>query len=411
MAVDNEPSADFTLPSLGSDMEEGTVIEWLVAVGDEVTKGQVLLRVDTEKADIDVEVWHEAVVLELLVGAGDTVPVGTPLARLGSDRAAGADDLPAPVPSVERDVVPNTEDEKSVGEETVPVPQEAVVSEPQSAASQPVAVDRGPDPDVSPRLVYWPSPAVEPAMVRPTEKSVPPSKPAVDDTPRSRADRRQAAVAALMERSNRDIPHFHLTRSIDLTEMLCWLDARNELLPPTERILPSAVLMYGVAQAASGSVVNGTFDEGPVDAAQVDLRIAVHVRGGGLITPVLPAADQMPLDTFMQELQAVVGRARSNRMSAKDMTPGTLTVTNLGDSGTDAVMGVIRPPERALVGFGRVAERAVVVDGELAVRSTVQVTLSADHRVVNGRAGARFLDALNSVLTNPNAITFAGDNA
>jgi pyruvate dehydrogenase E2 component (dihydrolipoamide acetyltransferase) len=403
VAVDNEPCVDFRLPSLGSDMEEGTVIEWLVGVGDEVTKGQVLLRVDTEKADIDVEVWHEAVVLELLVGAGDTIPVGTPLARLGSDRAAGADDSPPTMPSVEPDVVPESEDEAGMSE----VSTEAAS---QGTASEAVVVELAQDPDVSPRLVYWPSPAVGPVTVRRSEEPVPPSKPAVDDAPRSRAERRQAAVASLMERSNRDIPHFHLIRSIDLTEMLGWLDARNESLPPTERILPSAVLMYGVARAASGSVINGMFDEGPIDAAQVDLRIAVHVRGGGLITPVLPAADQMPLDTFMQELQAVVGRARSNRMNAKDMTPATLTVTNLGDSGTDAVMGVIRPPERALVGFGRVAERAVVVDGELAVRSTVEVTLSADHRVINGRAGARFLDALNSVLTNPNAITFAGDN-
>ncbi len=253
---------------------------------------------------------------------------------------------------------------------------------------------------VTPRLVYWPGQAQNNSSVRSSE--------AASDPQPSRADRRQAAVASLMERSNSEIPHFHLVRQLDLTAALDRLDGHNDKVPPTERILPAAVLLYAVAQAASGSTINGTFNNGPIDADHVDLGVAVHVRGGGLITPVLPAAEDLTLDTLMSELQALVGRARSNRLGTRDMTPATLTVTNLGDSGADRVLGVIRPPERALVGFGQIAERPVVIDGVIEIRRTVDVSLSADHRVVNGQAGARFLEAINAVVSEPIDMSRAG---
>ena len=416
MAADLTDEMDFTLPSLGSDMDEGTVLTWLVDVGDRVVKGDVLLRVDTEKAEIDVEVWHEAVVLELLVGPGDTVPVGTTIARLGAAPVSGAT-----TPPTDREPT-QTPSQPALAEVTTPAePAPAPTSAASGAAASPPSLpgrvassDRthGDEVQATPRLVYWPNETGEtPAPETPGPETSAPDIPA-PDTPKpaqSRAERRQGAVAALMERSNREIPHFHLVRQIDLTATMAWLDEHNNNVPPTERILPAAVLLYAVAKAAQGSTVNGTFQDKPFEADRVDLGVAVHVRGGGLMTPVLPAAEDLSLDTLMQELQGMVGRARSNRLSTRDMSPATLTVTNLGDSGVDRVLGVIRPPERALVGFGRIAERPIVIDGVIEVARTVDVSLSADHRVVNGQAGARFLDALNKTLSQPDAITLAGE--
>jgi pyruvate dehydrogenase E2 component (dihydrolipoamide acetyltransferase) len=418
VATETTNVVDFTLPSLGSDMEEGTVLTWLVAPGDHVNKGDVLLRVDTEKAEIDVEVWHEAVVLELLVQRGETVPVGTTLARLESGAAPATDEPPTAVAPLTDEPPAAIAPPTAVAPQIVAVPPAA--SSRESASVEATEVEPRPKVPVvaegpkvgstavthaTPRMVYWPAAHLQqPVSTAPVRQA---GRSATDDT-RSRADRRQSAVAALMERSNSEIPHFHLVRQVDLTVSLAWLERRNNAVPPGNRILPAALLLYAVARAAANSPINGTFDGESIDADQVDLGVAVHVRGGGLMTPVLPAADAMALDTLMGELQVMVGRARSGRLNSRDMTSATLTVTNLGDSGADVVLGVIRPPERALVGFGQIAERPVVLDGELAARPTVQVTLSADHRVVNGQAGARFLDALETVLSQPDNITLVG---
>jgi len=374
---------EFVMPSLGSDMEEGTVIEWLVQVGDTVRKGDVLLRVDTEKSDIDVETWHDARIAEILAMPGDKVPVGEVLARID----IGASDHPRSHP-VETTMVEPVAVETGSNEVSAARTKATLAGE--------VIAD--------PRLVYWPSPTSVPSsVVEPSRGQEQAPKVAPSEYPQhTRATRRQGVVAELMARSNREIPHFHVTREIDVTDALAWLDRHNADVEPPERILAAAVLLYCVAQAANRiSIVNGTYADGPIGSDHVDLAVAVHVRGGGLVTPVLPAAETMALDVLMVELQMMVARARSGRMTTRDMSSASLTVTNLGDSGADLVIGVIQPPQRALVGFGRVIARPIVVDGAIVARSTLVATLSADHRVVNGHAGSRFLDVLAGLLAAP----------
>jgi len=389
------------MPSLGAEMDEGTILEWRVAVGDTMRKGDVLALVDTDKAEIDVEVWHDAVVDELLVDVGTTVPVGTPIARLRETDAAVESAEPPP-PSTPQEQPTAAPPVAPVGARTRPADDEpAPVTA--SGPAAPAATAERPDP----RLVYWPGPDCSDES--PTLKQAPGEEtgslplapsPAPPEEPRSRAERRQSAVAALMERSNREIPHFHLVREIDFTAALSRLRTHNEQVPPADRILPAALLLHAVAQAAQGSAINGIVTDEPdaTEAEHVDLGVAVHLRGAGLITPVLSAAEEMSLDTLMAELKGLVARARAGALGSRDLTPATLTVTNIGEAGADQVLGVIKPPERALVGIGRIAERPVVVDGELNVRTTVAVTLTADHRVVNGHSGARFLDAMARTL-------------
>ena len=381
---------EFVLPSLGSDMEEGTIIEWLVQVGDTVRKGDVLLRVDTEKSDIDVETWHDARIAEIVAMPGDRVPVGEVLARIEIGASGHT-----PSRLVEPVSVTATEQKGTNAMSATPPPT--------ALAGEVIA---------NPRLVYWPSPTsptspvTAPSRVREqTAKVAPPER-----SQPTRATRRQGAVAELMARSNREIPHFHVTREIDVSDAIAWLDRHNAGVEPPERILAAAMWLYCVSQAASRvSIVNGTYTDGPIDSDHVDLAVAVHVRGGGLVTPVLPAAETLPVDTLMAELQMMVGRARAGRMSTKDMSPASLTVTNLGDTGADLVLGVIQPPQRALVGFGRVIARPTVVDGAIASRSTLVATVTADHRVVNGHDGSRFLDVLAGILAAPHDFALQED--
>jgi pyruvate dehydrogenase E2 component (dihydrolipoamide acetyltransferase) len=369
-------TVDFNLPSLGSDMDSGTVIRWRVAAGDAVHKGDTILDLDTEKSEIEVEVWHDAVVSEILVPEGAEVPVGTTLARL----TVGAGAPPAPSETLS----PNP----PVGES--PEPHVArVTSSPPSPPDGPSALLP------TPRTVYWPSPGS-------ARRAAPaPAVAAVESL--SRSDRRQAAVASAMERSNREIPHFHLSAEIDVSAAIDWLESTNSTRPPPERILLAALLLAASARAAKARPgLNGTWTDGvfrPADSVQ--LGVAVHIRGGGLMTPVLPDADQMELTMLMVELRGMVTRARTGKLRGTDIGEPTITVTNVGDGGADSVFGLIRPPQVALVGFGRVRDRAVVVDGQVVVRPVIAATVSMDHRVNNGHTGSAYLETLAKLVRAP----------
>jgi pyruvate dehydrogenase E2 component (dihydrolipoamide acetyltransferase) len=208
-----------------------------------------------------------------------------------------------------------------------------------------------------------------------------------------------------MARSTREIPHYHVSATIDLSAATAWLRTTNEGRPPAERLLMAAVLLKASALAARQvPALNGFWDEEngrlrPSEA--VHLGVAVSLRGGGLVAPAIHAADRLTLDELMASLRDLVARARSGRLRSSEMADPTITVTNLGDQGADEVHGVIYPPQVALIGFGRVAERPWAQDGMLGVRPTVRASVAADHRASDGLVGARFLAALDRLMQTP----------
>ncbi|WP_263973246.1 2-oxo acid dehydrogenase subunit E2 [Streptomyces sp. fd1-xmd] len=206
-----------------------------------------------------------------------------------------------------------------------------------------------------------------------------------------------------MSRAKREIPHYYLSTTVDLAAALEWMHRRNSTLPVTERLVPAALLLKAVARAAREvPELNGHWREDRfVPAAGVRLGTAVSLRGGGLVAPALADVDRMPLADVMAAMKDLVLRARRGRLRASETADPTLTVTNLGDQGVESVLGVIYPPQVAMVGLGRVTDRPVAVDGMLAVHPTVTATLSADHRASDGATGARFLTALDRLLQHP----------
>ena len=167
------------------------------------------------------------------------------------------------------------------------------------------------------------------------------------------------AIAALMARSKREIPHYYLELQIDISRALDWLHETNLKREVTERLLPSVLLMSAVAHAAAEMPeMNGFWVEGAFKAGSgVHLGVAISLRGGGLIAPALHDADKMTLEQLMAGTRDLVARARSGRLRSSEMSDPTITVTNLGERGVDLVHGVIYPPQVALVGFGGVRER------------------------------------------------------
>jgi pyruvate dehydrogenase E2 component (dihydrolipoamide acetyltransferase) len=203
--------------------------------------------------------------------------------------------------------------------------------------------------------------------------------------------------------SNREIPHYHLSTTIDLHAATQWLAHRNEGRPPAERVLPAAMLLRATAlSAARHPELNGFWvDDGFRPAEEVHLAVAISLRGGGLIAPAIRDADQRTLDETMEALRDLVGRTRQGSLRGSELTGATLTVTNLGDRGAESVLGVIHPPQVALVGFGRIVDRPCAVDGLVGVRPTVIATLSGDHRASDGMVGSRLLETIDELLQHP----------
>ncbi len=384
--------ADFRMPSLGADMEAGTLVQWLVAPGDRVQRGQVIAVVETQKGAIDVETFDTGVVEALLVEPGTEVPVGTVLARL-------RDEGPAVSASSATAAVAAT-----VPLAASPLATAATASTPPS----PPSAEAGPR--ASPR-----------ARKRASELGVdlqrlagtgPDGAITTEDVERaaggkpSAADGMRQAIAAAMSRSKREIPHYYLWHAIDLEPALRWMESTNERLPITQRLLPAVLLVRAVAIAVKQLPEFGSawVDGRAVPPAGIHLGFAVSLREGGLVNPAIHDCDCGSLGELMERLRDVTQRARSGGLRASEYADGVLTVTSLGELGTTGVLGVIHPPQTAIVGFGAVAPRPWVIDDAVVPRRVVEVSLSADHRVTDGVRGARFLRAIERALQQPEAL-------
>lgn len=386
----------FRMPSLGADMEAGTLIEWLVKPGDTVARGDIVAVVETQKGAIEIEIFDAGVVDRLLVGPGATVPVGTPLAlvRTAGEAAAApaeAAEPPAPIPPPAL---------------VAPVAAAAPTSEGRVRAS-PAARRLAAEQKVDLASLRGTGPAgaiqladVEQALAK-TKVVTAAKAPAGVDMSQMRA-----AIAAAMSRSKREIPHYYLTETIDIQAASDWVAATNAERTPDARILIGALFVKAVALAARAyPEFNGHFGaDGYAPSPAVHIGVAIAIRGGGLAAPAIHEADSLGLDALMSAMRDLVGRVRAGRFRSSEIADPTLTVTSLGDRGVEGLYGVIYPPQVAIVGFGKVVERPWVVDGRVAPRSVVTVTLAADHRVSDGHRGALFLADIGRRLQDPESL-------
>ena len=359
---------EFRMPSLGADMEAGTLVEWLKQPGDRVKRGDIVAVVETQKGAIEVDIFEEGVIERWLVEPGTTVPVGTPLALISDAQPAAptteaevtAAAAPTPAPTVPISVTPPLEPRTEIGRPRM------------SPAARRLAAERGVSLD---RLIgSGPDGAIVYADV---ERAA-----AAEPVPRPTASKRldlaemRRAIAAAMARSKREIPHYYLSTTIDLTQSLAWLEAANATRPPAQRLLLAALLLKAVASAlGEAREFNGFFTaEGFQPGAGIHIGTAIAIRGGGLVAPAIRDADKLSLDELMAQLRDLVARARSGALRSSELSDPTITVTNLGERSVETVFGVIYPPQVALVGFGMPVERPWAVAGEIAARRVLTAT-------------------------------------
>lgn len=427
----------FTMPSLGADMEAGTILEWRVAAGATVHRGDVIAVVQTDKSDLDVEVFADGTVVELVVPEGEKVPVGTVLARLAPSGAltpsvatslTAAPDASVKVPSP---TPRRTRKSESPGHTSSPVlrhlaeqlgvkldhvhgsgPGGRVTrSDVEHAASRTrlsprarrLAREHGVDTETLTGHEFVSGDDVLRAIAAPTIDVVLPPPAAEAESlsdPGHAADTMRRAISRLMTKAWQEIPHYRVGLRLELSGCLQELATINDGRSAARRVLPSAVLAHAAARAAATVPgVNGHWRDGTfVPSQAVHLAVVVALHGGGLLAPVIHDAADKSLDAFMGEMRDLVTRARTGRLRASEVAGATFTITQLGDGEVDEVTPIIHPPQVAILGLGAIHDEPWAENGMLAARPVVHATLAGDHRAIDGRIGSAYLNALKRCL-------------
>ncbi len=396
------------MPSLGADMEAGTLVEWMIKPGDRVKRGDVVAVVETQKGAIEIEIFETGLVEQMLVDIGSKVPVGTALARIRSDQEAAAGLAAVPLVAAVTAPVPAAAAAPGMPLPKAPRPQLVATGGAggrvrASPAARQLASAR--DIDLAAISGSGPLGSIIRADV---ERSIAAAAP---PTGKKRVigldlDAMRAAIAAAMARSKREIPHYYLEHQVDVAGCEEFLSRINAGRPPDNRLLMGAVAVKAVAVAARRfPAFNGFYQDGQFrPSPDVHAGVAIAIRGGGLAAPAIHDSDKLALDDLMAQMRDLVQRVRAGRIRSSEMADPTITVSSLGERGVEALYGIIYPPQVAIVGFGKVVVRPWIVDGDVVPRAVVTVTLAADHRVSDGHAGALFLAEIGKLLQEPDRL-------
>lgn len=386
------------MPSLGADMEAGTLVEWLKKAGDEVKRGDIVAVVETEKGAVEIEIFETGRIDQLLVQPGMKVPVGTVLAMVTGEGVDVAAATPTAAPA------------------TVPI---AVAAPAQAGPAPP---DGRPPERTADRAGFRASPAArklaaERGIGLDKVRGTGPSGTVTREDVARFAESSLAhegpdlapmrrAIAAAMARSKREIPHYYLSHSLDVTMAVETLDSFNAAQPPEGRILIGAMLVKAAAVAIRDfPELNGFFDGGEHrPSGAIHVGVAVAIRGGGLVAPAIHDADRLSMPDLMKGMADLVARVRRGSFRSSEISDPTFTVTSLGDRGVEALLPVIYPPQVAILGFGAVQRRPWVVEERIEIRSVITASLAADHRVSDGHRGALFLRRIEALLHQPEAL-------
>ena len=410
---------DILMPALSPTMEEGILAKWLVKVGDSVRSGDVIAEIETDKATMEVEAVDEGVVEALLVAEGtEGVKVNTPIARLsGEDSPVVTAPAPSPVP-----VAAPIMTSPAVPEERVVIPKgsQRILASP---LARRLAAERGLDlaslsgsgphgriiradveaaamvPGPVPGKAQSPTPAPAPAPAA----SLAHLGYSEDSYTLVPLDGMRRTVARRLTESARDIPHFPLTIDVEIDALLTARARINSLLEPRGIKVSVNDLVIKAAALALRQVpeANASFTpEGIALHRHADISMAVAVDGG-LITPIIRKAEQKGLAEIALEAKDLAERARNRKLKPEEFQGGTFSISNLGMFGIRQFGSIINPPQGAILSVGAGEARAVVRDGQIIIRTLMTVTLTCDHRVIDGAIGARWLAAFRALVEDP----------
>jgi pyruvate dehydrogenase E2 component (dihydrolipoamide acetyltransferase) len=382
--------ANVIMPALELAQETGKVLRWLKASGDTVRKGEPIVEIETDKVTVEIEAPASGVLRELSAREGDVVPVGRTIALIFAAGEVGAAEPEAPVMTVRASPPARKLAEEHGGNGG------AARLAAASPKARRLAVERGLD--LGTLHGSGPGGAVLAGDVPPAAARVsasPAAAPGVSTVWRIMAER--------MTQSWTTAPHFYLVREVNVSRLATWRERASA--QTGVRITYTDLLVKVVAAAiARHPRVNVAWTDGAIlPHAEVDIGLAVALDDG-LVVPVLHRADGLALPEIAARREDLVGRAQAGKLRPADIQGGGFTISNLGMYGVDAFSAIVNPPQAAILAVGRVAERVVALNGQAVVQPTMVLTLSCDHRAIDGARAARFLGALTDLLEEPLAL-------
>jgi pyruvate dehydrogenase E2 component (dihydrolipoamide acetyltransferase) len=389
--------SEFVMPQLGADMTAGKLIAWRKKVGDRVQRGEIIADVETDKADVEVEVFHGGVIEKILIQPGEKVPVGTVLAII-TDEGKPAKAEPQPTPKF---APPGAAEKPSV----IVAPSRALLpaAEGQRLRISPVARKLAADLGIDLASVTGTGPGGRITLEDVQRAAQGKAAPAAPVPELDKRARMRQVIAAAMARSKREIPHYYLSTSIDMSKALAWLTQENLKRSVEDRLVYGVLLLKAAALALHDvPELNSVWSEGRcIQKTEIHVGVAVSLREGGLVAPALHHTDRRGLDELMKSFRDLVMRARAGSLRSSELSDPTITVTSLGEQGVESVFGIIYPPQVALVGFGKITERAWSSGSQIVSRQVITATLSGDHRVTDGHRGGLYLSGVDRYLQEP----------
>lgn len=424
------------MPKLSPTMEEGQLARWLKKEGDKVSMGEPLAEIDTDKATMEMQALSNGVLRKILVQEGESAPLGQPIAIIGepdediSQLLKGAEPAqPAPEAAAEPAKLPDSD--------TVPAEKEAAAKPELSGDGKkdgkpvaggrmlvsPIAARMAAEAGVNLSSLQGSGPGgrivkrdIEAAMsekkpassaaapkLRPmpsvkAEKGVAYGPSGYRDEPLSEMRR---TIARRLVTSIGPVPHFFLTIEIEMDRAADMRQQVNSLYPDVKLSLNDIIIKVAAAALIQHPQVNASFQDKTVRYYEhADIGVAVATENG-LITPVVRSADLKSLLDIAAEVRELAGRARERKLKPEEYLGATFSISNLGMFGIDEFTAVINPPEAAILAVGAMSPKPVAKDGEIEIHQMMRVTMSCDHRVVDGAVGAQFLQTFKQILENP----------
>jgi pyruvate dehydrogenase E2 component (dihydrolipoamide acetyltransferase) len=420
-------ATNIILPALGMAQETGRITEWLKAEGEQITQGEPLAVIETDKAAVDLEAPASGV-LAHLSAAGTEVPVGAVIGVILAAEEVAAGNATAPLAPAVNGAAAAPSVQATPSGRGSPVAEMAIPSAPTpgGAPGRPLASPKarrlaaecgqdlariaGSGPGGAVLAADVLAAATGPLRAGTLPTAIAPMVEVATEAPTAAAPAAQAAISAIWrlmaERTTQSwtsVPHFFLVREARADHLIAW---RTRALGETaEPITYTDLLVKVVAEALRRHPrVNASWDGGAVvthDEVNVALAVAIE---DGLVAPVIHTADGLSLAAVARRRQDLVSRAQSGRLRPRDLQDGTFTISNLGMYGVDAFNAIINAPQAAILAVGRIAECVVPVDGQPAVRPMLTLSLSCDHRVVDGARGAQFLATVAELVEDPSSV-------
>ena len=411
------------LPQLGQTMEEGTVVNCLVKIGDEVKKGDPIFEIETDKATLEMESPAGGFVKYILVEPNQTLPVGAPMMVLGEkdeqvpmsflEELTGGKGLAAGAMLTPASQVP-TRPAPPVVEPEPSKPAGKIMASPRAKKlAEELGVDLATVKGTGPAGKITEADIQKAAESRParTASPAPPARPAAA-TGAAEAklgatvpvNRLQRITAERMLKSKREIPCFYLTVKVDMTDLVALRTKMNE--SSDVKVAFNDFIMKAVATGLEKYPLMTGQLAGDViklaDAIHVGLAISVP---DGLVAPLVKDVNKKDVRQIARDSQALIGRTRNDKLDLSDLEGGCITVSNLGAFGIESFIPIVVPGQCSILGIGRITDTCVPDNGNILVRRLMNMTLSVDHKVTNGAYAAQFLDFVKKILEDPKEFT------